>query len=64
MKLGFLRSVAALLARNAHRDLNDEDRKSPMTPAYHASNGLDGDYRYGRDYELYYWNPAPGSWYH
>ena len=64
MKRDFLRSVAALLARNAHRDLNDEERKPPLTPAYYASTDPNDDYRYGRDYELYYWNPAPGSWYH
>lgn len=64
MKLEFLRSVTALLARNTHRDPHDEERKPPEMQPYSAGSAMEDDYRYGRDYELYYWNPAPGSWYH
>lgn len=64
MKLVLIRSIAALLARNAHRDLVEEETKPPVTTAYPQGMGCEDDYRYGRDYELYYWNPAPGSWYH
>ncbi|NTI78685.1 hypothetical protein [Rhizobium rhizogenes] len=64
MKLNFPRSFSEAFSRHAANKQKGEAPAPPVKTAVDVKSEREDDYRYGRDYELYYWMPAPGAWYH
>ncbi|MFB9948399.1 hypothetical protein ACFFP0_06030 [Rhizobium puerariae] len=64
MKLDFLRSIVKAVGYSAPGARDQQSGTSPTPVGQKARAGDEDEYRYGRDYELFYWMPGQGPWYY